>query len=197
MTTATLDRTTIDGIIEQLEWHWQGIVRPRLERDLTDEAYLWEPVPGCWSLRRRGQEVGPDGGGAGDWVMDYRYPEPEPAPVTTIAWRLGHLAIGIFGERDSAHFGDGSVSYQTTDWPPTAAGGLALLDEHHDAWIAHLREADPSRFTAPCGPAEGPFAEHPFVELVLHLNREALHHGAEILLLLDLFRETGGELARA
>jgi hypothetical protein len=28
-------------------------------------------------------------------------------------------------------------------------------------------------------------------ELVLHLNREAIHHGAEICLLRDLYRTTG------
>jgi hypothetical protein len=34
----------------------------------------------------------------------------------------------------------------------------------------------------------GPFAEYPLAALVLHINREALHHGAEILLLRDLYR---------
>jgi hypothetical protein len=38
------------------------------------------------------------------------------------------------------------------------------------------------------GPAEGPFAEHPYAELVLHINREAIHHSAEVLLLRDLYR---------
>jgi hypothetical protein len=28
-------------------------------------------------------------------------------------------------------------------------------------------------------------------ELVLHINREAIHHGAEVLLLRDLYRTTG------
>jgi hypothetical protein len=29
------------------------------------------------------------------------------------------------------------------------------------------------------GPAEGPYADHPLPELILHSNREAIHHGAE------------------
>jgi hypothetical protein len=41
--------------------------------------------------------------------------------------------------------------------------------------------------TRPCGPAEGPYAEAPLAALVLHINREVLHHGAEVALLLDLF----------
>ena len=36
-------------------------------------------------------------------------------------------------------------------------------------------------------PAEDFCAEHPLAALVLHVNREAIHHGAEIALLRDLY----------
>ena len=36
-------------------------------------------------------------------------------------------------------------------------------------------------------PAEGYFAEYPMAAAVLHINREAIHHGAEIALLRDLY----------
>jgi hypothetical protein len=39
----------------------------------------------------------------------------------------------------------------------------------------------------PCGPAEGPYADYPFIALVLHINREAIHHGAEIACIRDLY----------
>lgn len=38
------------------------------------------------------------------------------------------------------------------------------------------------------GEAEGPYSRYPFLALVLHINREAIHHGAEVLLLRDLYR---------
>jgi hypothetical protein len=44
----------------------------------------------------------------------------------------------------------------------------------------------PEELARPCGPAEGPYAELPMAALVLHINREAIHHGAEISLLRDL-----------
>ena len=47
---------------------------------------------------------------------------------------------------------------------------------------------DVEALARPCGPSEGPYAEYPVAALVLHINREALHHGAEILLLRDLYR---------
>lgn len=173
-------------LVEQLDRHWNDQLRPRLD-GLTDDEYLWEPVAGCWSVRRRADATAPLATGAGDTVIDYAWPEPVPAPVTTIAWRLGHMAIGIFGERAANHFGDGGVTYQTTDWPLTAAGGLALLDGWHDAWTAGVSALDADGLARPCGRHEGPFADHPFAALVLHVNREALHHGAEVALLRDLY----------
>jgi len=38
-------------LVAQLEFYWDVHLRPRLE-GLTDEEYFWEPVEGCWSLRR-------------------------------------------------------------------------------------------------------------------------------------------------
>lgn len=174
-------------LVEQIDWHWREHLRPRLE-GLTDDEYLWEPVPGCWNLRPRTEASTPMAAGAGDTVADFVVPEPCPAPVTTIAWRMGHVAVGVFGVRASAHFGDGSVSYQSTDWPLTAAGGLALLDDSYDAWMTGARKIDGDGMSRRCGPAEGPFSEYPFGALVLHINREAIHHGAEITLLRDLYR---------
>jgi hypothetical protein len=173
-------------LVDQLEWHWSEHLRPRLA-GLTDEEYLWEPAAGMWSIRSRGESTAPIQVGAGDNVIEFAVPEPVPAPLTTIAWRMGHIAIGVFGERAANHFGAGGVSYDGTDWPLTAAGGLDLLDHHHDAWVAGVRALGAEGLARPCGPHEGPFAEHPLAALVLHINREALHHGAEVLLLRDLY----------
>ena len=176
---------------EQLDWYWQHMLRPRLD-GLTDDEYLWEPVPGCWSLRPRAEAMTPLAAGLRDVVADFAYPEPQPPPFTTIAWRMAHLAIGVFGMRAANHFGDGGVDYQHTDWSLTAEGGLALLDRSYAAWRDGVRGLDPAGLEAPCGPAEGPFAEHPMAALVLHINREAIHHGAEIALLRDLYLHSKG-----
>jgi hypothetical protein len=173
-------------LVDQLEFLWGNYLRPRLG-GLTDEQYLWEPVPGCWSVRPRAEARSAMAKGAGDTVIDFEYPEPSPPPFTTIAWRMGHIAIGIFGQRAANHFGSGGVSYETTDWPLTAAGALELLDRWHDAWIAGVEGLGADGLSRPCGPHEGPFAEYSMAALVLHINREALHHGAEIAVVLDLY----------
>lgn len=43
--------------------------------------------------------------------------EPDPPPVTTIAWRFGHVIVGVLGARLSSHFGGPPVDYQTATTP--------------------------------------------------------------------------------
>jgi hypothetical protein len=177
------------ALVDQLDWHWTSFVRPHLE-GLSDEEYLWEPVPGCWSIRRRGDASGPVRPGAGATVLDGEDPEPTPAPFTTIAWRLAHISIGVFGERAVHHFGaDGRTTLhaEEVDWPITAAAGLTMLDHWYDAWIGGVRGLGEEGLERPCGPAEGPYAADPLALLVLHISREAIHHGAEVLALRDLW----------
>ena len=180
-------------LVDQLDWLWQHQLRPRLD-GLTDDEYLWEPAAGAWSVRRRGDATTSMAVGRGDVVVDFEHPAPDPPPVTTIAWRMGHVAIGVLGARAANHFGEGGVDYGTTDWPLSAAGGVALLDEHYAAWVAGARALDADGLSRPCGPAEGPWADVPMAALVLHVNREVIHHGAEICLLRDLYRAGGGSV---
>lgn len=88
-------------LLSRLDWHWINQLRPRLD-GLTDDEFFWEPVSGCWSVRPQG--AGSDRG-TGDFRIDFALPEPVPPPVTTIAWRLAHIIVGIFGGRVAAHFG--------------------------------------------------------------------------------------------
>ena len=164
----------------QLDFYWEHSLHPRLA-GLTDDEYFWEPVPGCWSIRQIG-----DGSYAGDWA----WPPPEPPPFTTIAWRLAHIAGPVLGFRASSHFGDGSLRLETMRWPGSAAEALALLESSYAAWKSGVDALDEDALARPVGPAEGPFAEYPMASLILHINREVIHHGAEVALLRDLYRDT-------
>lgn len=171
-------------LAQQLDWQWQENVRPRLQ-GLSDDEYLWEPVPHCWSVRPRGQGVA-DEVGAGPFIIDFELPEPSPPPVTTIAWRLGHILVGVLGDRNARHFGGPPVSYQSYDYPPGAAEALSRLDEQYDRWITGVRGLDDEALARSC--REPDFEAEPLAALVLHINREMLHHTAEIALLRDLYR---------
>jgi hypothetical protein len=132
---------------------------------LGDEEYLWERVPGCWSIRRRGEATTPRAFGPGEWVLDQGEPqipaneyaevarqaaggmtvakiaddwsvsverveqilghtgppEPDEAPVTTIAWRLGHLHF-CFAGRWEWTFGERRQEPKLlVDFTPSAA----------------------------------------------------------------------------
>lgn len=175
---------------DQLDWHWDKLLRPRLE-GLTDDEYLWEPVAGCWSVRPRAAAAAPVAHGSGDHVIEYQLPEPSPPPVTTIAWRLGHIIVGVFGQRTASHFGGPACDYDSFGYAGSAAEALRQLDEAYTAWRDGVRGLGADGLARPCGPAEGPYAEFPLASLVLHINRETIHHGAEICLLRDLYRKQG------
>jgi hypothetical protein len=157
---------------EQLTWHWEAQLRPRFD-GLTTEEMLWQPVADCWTI------VG--GQPEGSW------PPPVPHPVTTIAWRLGHLAL-VLGERHSAHFGDRTW---ITHYPETAEAMLAFVDDAYARWTTSVLAADEARFArAHQGPPNTADQHYPFWAVVLHVNLEVIHHGAEVALLRDLYLRT-------
>jgi hypothetical protein len=69
----------------------RAVSRRRLD-GLSDEEYRWEPVPGCWSIRRCSETVGADAFGPGDWQLDV-----EVTGFSQYPWSLdpGYPFIGI------------------------------------------------------------------------------------------------------
>jgi hypothetical protein len=177
-----LDWTPI--LASQLTWHWEAQLRPRLD-GLGDDEYLWEPVRGCWNLRPKGTAATPMAAGAGALEMDYAFPEPDPAPVTTIAWRIAHLLIGVFGQRNARYFGAPAVDFQTYDYPATAQEALRRLDIEYGRWVAGITALANADLTANC--REPGFETDSMAAFILHIHREVIHHGAEISLLRDLY----------
>jgi hypothetical protein len=171
---------------EQLDWWWNAHLRPRMN-GLTDEEYHWEPVPGMWGVRPRDPSATPPGPGSGAYTVDFAFPPPDPPPATTIAWRMMHLAIGCFGMRAASHFGAPPVDYDSYDYPGDAATALDRLDASYALWMNGVKALTSEELMRPIGPAEGQFAKEPMAALIMHINREALHHGAEIALLRDLY----------
>ncbi|WP_328351461.1 DinB family protein [Mycobacterium sp. NBC_00419] len=192
-------------LADQLDWHWQHQLRPRLD-GLTDAEYFWEPVADCWTVHRGqersdpeiatgGQERSDPGiatGGQersdpGIATVDFSYPPPQPEPFTTIAWRLAHVIVGVFAMRNHSHFAGPPADYQSWTYATGADTALTQLDEEYHRWNTGVRALTDDDLRRPCGPAEGPYADLPMSELVLHINREVIHHGAEIACLRDLY----------
>jgi hypothetical protein len=184
--TLTPTRSWNEVLREQLDFHYRHMFRPRLA-GLTDEEYLWEPVPDSWSIRPRGTSTSPAPIGAGPFQRDDAADEPDPPPVTTIAWRVAHMTIECLAMRTMNHFGGPTAHWETWEYTDRADEALAQLDAAYDLWSAGVAELGEDGLARPVGPAEGPWAEAPYADLVLHINRELIHHGAEICLLRDLY----------
>lgn len=201
---------------------------------LTDEEYLWEPVPGCWSLRRREQAATPRAFGPGEWVLDQGapdipageyaevarqaadgmsvekiaedwsvsvarveevlaftgVPEPDVTPVTTIAWRLGHLHHQFAGAWEWSFGPRRQDPKLMVDFSPSAATTLERFWPVIDRWrdsVAHVTDEQLDTV----GLSQYPYGsdpDDPYVSVLSGANFEFVHHMAEIALLRDLWR---------
>lgn len=172
---------------DQLQWHWIHQLRPRLE-GLTDDEYFWEPAPDSWNVRPRGTGSAPVQAGAGSMTIDFAFPPPEPAPMTTIAWRLGHVIVGVLAMRNASHFGREAVDYDSFEYASTAQGALAQLESEYAGWITGVESLGEEGLSRACG--EHGFEEESMARLILHIHREVIHHLAEVSLLRDLYLHT-------
>lgn len=175
---------------EQWEWHWNNQIRARLD-GLSDDEYFWSPVQDAWSVRPRGTSTAQIQAGAGDFTIDYGFPAPEPAPFTTIAWRLGHVIVGVLAARNAAHFGAPEATYESWEYAGDAATALDQLDAQLDAWLTGVRGRTEAHLREPVGEKE-PYPNAPLAELVLHIHRELIHHMSEVCLIRDLYAHTSG-----
>jgi len=161
---------------------------------MTDEEYLWEPVSECWSVRRRADGPGPPATyltGTGEWGRDAAsFPHPWPPPFTTLGWRLGHLSELLFLRAEHTV---GGHALTTDDYAVAgdAAAAIAAFDTAATAWRKALLTADDTALDTVgfCTYPHGSDPEEPFLDVVWWVNQELLHHGAEIALLRDLYRE--------
>lgn len=150
---------------------------------LTEDEYLWEPASPCWSVRRRDPSV--RGWGSGEFVCEDAWPPPDLLPMTTIAWRVVHLAAWTDVYRRFA-FTDARPDLNEAHVPGDLGGGLAWLHRVQDDFIDAVDGLD----------AEAMFESRPAhwgesvpaVRLVATMLTEHVHHLAEIGVLRDLRR---------
>lgn len=156
---------------------------------LEDDEYYWEPVSGCWTLREdeSGRLVLDGAGGGG--------PPPDPVPLTTIAWRIGHicdLVLAGFAAR---------IKKLPDSELPRQPGNAADLPDYMDASYKLLRDwlvsVPEDSWPLELGPDWGPYAEASWLDLALHVLDELAHHGAEVGLLRDLYAQRGSLAERS
>ncbi len=153
--------------------------------NIPDEEFFWEPVPGCWTVHDRAERRARSADGRGQWVIDYEVPDPNPPPLTTIAWRTVHVAAVNYLYWDYA-FGSATLGFDL-DIPGSAVDAIQWL----------LDSESPLARTLSAIPDDGALDQllptnwgdrWPVSRIFTTLINEQVHHGAEISLLRDLYR---------
>jgi len=162
-------------MVEGFDYVWER----HLDRiaGLDDEEFLWEPVPECWSVHT---------GQAGRGQLDGTWPSPEPPPITTIAWRIGHIGVAVGGFADRL-FGEGKMTVTEMDFPSKVAHVPTFYEDLATTWRNGIAGLDDVQWWSKLGQAWGPYAESNHVDLALHVYDEVVHHAAEVALLRDLY----------
>jgi uncharacterized damage-inducible protein DinB len=171
-----------DVLRESFEASCQRVTRTLT--GITEEEFFWEPVAGCWTVHRRSEQRAKSADGSGEWVIDYELPEPQPAPVTTIAWRTVHIAAVNYLYYDYA-FGPATASFDL-EMPGSAAAAVEWLRASQEQLRAVMRDSVDADLEAPRLTNWGDL--WPGERIWRTLIDEQVHHGAEISLLRDLYR---------
>ncbi len=163
-------------VLDSLDRAWAAIA-DRFA-GMTDDEYLWEPGAGCWTVRTHTNS---------GWQADWQEPEPDPAPVTTIAWRCWHIAVDCLDSYSWRAFDASGTGLVETGWVGTWADAEPLLRRAWEVFRAGVAGWDGDDLLTPLGPRFPMNAERTNLDLALHAEREIVHHGAEIALLRDLY----------
>ena len=172
------ERSAVEVIRQQLQEAYESI-RGRVD-GLTDDEFFWEPVPRCWTVRRRED---------GRWAADYpEPPHPDPAPFTTIGWRLVHVAECKVMYHEYA-FGAATLTFPDIDSAHTAAAAIAQLGDGHAMLLRDLDALDDAGLDREVLTNWGD--KWPAREIFWTMVNHDQHHGGEIGVLRDLYRERG------
>ncbi len=172
----TTSRTLCRSLLEALDNAWEPM-HGRLQ-GIREDEYAWQPVAGCWAVRAE----------SGSWHADWADPDPDPAPVTTIAWRTWHVAVDALDSYSERLFGAGGTGLAGTNWVGTWREAQPLMLAAFGVYREGVAGWSDEALLEQLGPGWGPFANHTHLDLALHANREVIHHLSEIALLRDLFR---------
>jgi hypothetical protein len=157
---------------------------------LTQDEYLWEPYEDMWSIRPAGSAATAHAFGPGEWVLDIELDDPfAPGPITTIAWRVNHVTSGLAG-RSEWTFGSRSIDPRmVVDFSPDVDVAVARLWHEVDRWVASVTDMTDEQLEVPGYGAypQGLDPQIPFIGILWWVNREFIHHLAEVALLRDLY----------
>ena len=165
-------------VIDSLDYVWTQLIG-RLD-GITAEELAWEPVANTWAVR-----LGPDG----TPLADAHDATVESGPVPTINWRLWHIAVECIDEYTNGLFQRTFASVRGRQWHLEPELVLADLERAYRGFRELCLERSADQWWEQLGDGFGEWHAHNVYDLVEHCQHEVAHHGAEVALLRDLYRE--------
>src|SRR5260221_3467254 len=144
-------------------------------RNYRSRVFL-EPMPNCWRIYQMEN---------GNWTYDYEIPEPKPAPLNTIGWRLIHIASCKIMYHEYA-FGAGKLTFPELVIPHTPVDAVRWLQQGHDLLKAALAQFNDTTLEQSALTNWGEWL--PTWRIFWILISHDIQHGAEIGCLRDLYR---------
>jgi hypothetical protein len=117
-------------------------------------------------------------------------PEPDVVPITTIAWRLGHLHSDFAGRWEWTFGERRQDPHLLVDFTPSASSALDGFWETLDRHRASITTLTDEQLDT-VGLSQYPYGSDPddaYIGTLANANLELIHHMAEIALLRDLWR---------
>jgi hypothetical protein len=183
--------------------HWMDLIDTytlgRALKDLTQEEFDWEPLPGTWGIRRREEcrTSNPTGSKDSEWVSDHDFQLAAAAvrgeavePMTTIGWLLNHFgaAPGLFADLEIV--GGTTVPTQQGYARMWGRAIIPTVDQavtrFKDGWSALHRALE----TTTDELLERDYDGHPWKRgdwALAALLNEVSHHGTQICVVRDLY----------
>ena len=155
---------------------WWRRYSERLE-GLTQAEFEWEPAPGAWSVRATPEAQ-----------VERIEPDPDPPPITTIGWRMWHIAIECLDGYAGMVFGSTATDLEDRAFTLDVTEAVDITARAAASFRAGLVAQGPDWLFDKLGPAYGLYADSTFLGLMLHVIDELVHHTAEVALLRDLYR---------
>ncbi|HZQ06577.1 MAG TPA: DinB family protein [Anaerolineae bacterium] len=166
-------RFTVEILLRQLDDAWRRL--QDWQEGMTQAEFDWQPSQNIWHLVQK------DGG----WTIQYSWVPPQPAPLTTIGWRMAHLATSKALTLEYA-FGERRKKLVDFDLPIDVVGMVGFLEQEHLALRMRLEALTDSELVTPRFTEWGEerTTERIITSAILH----DIEHGAQIATMRELYR---------
>ncbi len=181
----------------------------RAWKGLTDDEFLWEPMPGCWTVRPVDETRTPTPFVVGAWAADFDSdlaaasdPGKATEPLTSIAWLFWHVG-SMPGRTAQLDFLGGDHATESGWTSPYLARHpiFSTADEAVGAMRAGWRQIGAALRSASDEQLErpvrfwgygGPGRMGTGAQVIAWMLNEISHHGTQIGVLRDLYRLRAG-----